>query len=251
MASLEPKNADEISSAKPPAYVEATTTYKIYRAIRPDGTIARVRLPVPAPQNNNPTKTSASPKSHVDASKPRTDAPKLLAADPKPKTITPSDKHTIENNAKVGIPAQGQVNGSKTEASQAPNAKPTTKPALKANPQKVPVKESETVSPQAPSGLPAQTTAPGSKRRMFSRFHGFRRGIALTFGALDGDLDILDDIEDGLGEGYELLSDDDNDDDNDSDYSDMHDNDRRSGLKEKEESRGPSPVLSLHMISGH
>jgi hypothetical protein len=165
-------------------------------------------------------------------SKPRAD-------DPTPNTITQSDKHkpTVEQNAKVGNLAQEKANASKTKASQAPNATPTTKLALKADPQKVPVKVLETVPPHRPSGLPAHMEAHGSNRCMFSRFRGFRRGMALTVGTLDPDLSLLD-IEDGLGEGYEVLPDDGDDDDNDSD---SH---RRSDLKEKDQSRGLSPIIS-------
>lgn len=108
---------------------------------------------------------------------------------------------------------------------------------LKASPQKVPVKVLETVPLHEPSGLPAHREAPGSNRRMFSRFRGFRLGVALTVGTLDPGWN-LPNIADGLRDGYEVLPDDDNYDSDNLDIPDIH---RRLDLKEQE-SRGSKIV---------
>jgi hypothetical protein len=260
-----PKPAtDKPATAKPAATTKVAPTvsasdsqkaFKIVKVRKPDGTIIKVRRPIP------PGSSEASSGSPSDASKPalggsmpKATTPTATAptrnpivptvikeaqvSKPKAKTEVKTEHQTEVKPADASTLIQTPQSGAKPKPNTRGSTKPATLPTQKQSLRGSAIPTTSSTTKQSPNTA-TQGHVPGTKRRMFggiSRFSGLGR---VAIGAIHPDLDLFDgddDIEDGcdIEDGDEPVTDDDDDDEDDNDNDDDDDDDDKKDEDEND-----------------
>lgn len=177
----------------------APPAFKIVKVRKPDGTIVKVRRPIPAVSSSD----ASSPASKEPFAKPASrkasnsqDIPGPTAQIEGESASQPIPNGTVASLK--GTTDKLQVSNTLPTVTAAVSSKPLTESLTTKATQDVHVREKHAGTPQSNATGPAKPPAPRSSLRLLSRIPGLRQGVSKSVMALapDWDMSDVDDIDD-------------------------------------------------------